>query len=555
MSDLNDSVIICETLSDSNKQTESHQLNRERGKKKHKKRTFYESPLRQIQLSKRWQQKEKKQKQLNFTVTNRQSNDNQNELFSNDEIDSLCQDGIIVISDNECEWSNISKDKHICKDRGRTKKRFLEKLDNNNSNLPLKRKKSHVVTYPNRRRTIFLSDNEDSDIIALEVDDENRVPSDSVNQSTDDVVVVWSSKNTALSGIPIKDGTNVNKGTMRERLVNFGKDAGDISDGEKKYAGIWNQREKKDEAAIVNEIEGNNESVIKEITDEENKAENIVNQDEKNRLFMIDYNPDPKNLHCLITKKKKKKNMNDNNAREAQMNDNDYLLFNKENFNLPICEEKMWVKVTTLKPRWFTSVLSRLLRKSSQLYKKNMQPGTSTTQDMIPKDNQSLNDEMRGSVKLPRKRLREIVIDGSNVAMSHTNGRNFSEKGLEIVIKYFSYRGHRVKVFVPQHVRSIKCPLLEKWYTEGIVVFTPSRCIGGKWITPYDDRYIIEYATMCNGIVISSDQFRDLYKEKPEWRDTIVNRLLAPTFVDNILMFPEDPLGRTGPTLEQFLSY
>lgn len=55
--------------------------------------------------------------------------------------------------------------------------------------------------------------------------------------------------------------------------------------------------------------------------------------------------------------------------------------------------------------------------------------------------------------------------------------------------------------------------------------------------------------------MISSDQYRDLYKEKPEWRNTIMNRLLTPTFVGNIVMFPEDPLGRNGPKLDEFLKH
>lgn len=68
-------------------------------------------------------------------------------------------------------------------------------------------------------------------------------------------------------------------------------------------------------------------------------------------------------------------------------------------------------------------------------------------------------------------------------------------------------------------------------------------------------RFILHYATICGGIVVSSDQFRDLYSEKPEWRDTIENRLLQPTFVGNIVLFPEDPLGRRGPKLDEFLRH
>jgi len=55
--------------------------------------------------------------------------------------------------------------------------------------------------------------------------------------------------------------------------------------------------------------------------------------------------------------------------------------------------------------------------------------------------------------------------------------------------------------------------------------------------------------------VISSDQYRDLYEEKPEWRDTILNRLLMPTFVGDYIMFPEDPLGKFGPNLDTFLRH
>lgn len=71
---------------------------------------------------------------------------------------------------------------------------------------------------------------------------------------------------------------------------------------------------------------------------------------------------------------------------------------------------------------------------------------------------------------------------------SHTNGRAFSEKGILIIVDYFQLRGHVVKVFLPQHVRRKEFQLIEKMYTDGIVVFTPSRNIAGRQITSYDDR-------------------------------------------------------------------
>lgn len=60
---------------------------------------------------------------------------------------------------------------------------------------------------------------------------------------------------------------------------------------------------------------------------------------------------------------------------------------------------------------------------------------------------------------------------------------------------------------------------------------------------------------MSDGIVVSQDQYRDLYEEKPVWRKVIEERLLVPTFVGKCVMFPEDPLGRRGPRLDQFLRH
>uniref|UniRef100_A0AAY4D6X9 Zinc finger CCCH-type containing 12A n=1 Tax=Denticeps clupeoides TaxID=299321 RepID=A0AAY4D6X9_9TELE len=46
--------------------------------------------------------------------------------------------------------------------------------------------------------------------------------------------------------------------------------------------------------------------------------------------------------------------------------------------------------------------------------------------------------------------LKPIVIDGSNVAMSHGNKEVFSCRGIELAVNYFLDRGHKkITVFVP----------------------------------------------------------------------------------------------------------
>lgn len=270
----------------------------------------------------------------------------------------------------------------------------------------------------------------------------------------------------------------------------------------------------------------NNPSIHKPVLSNTNIEECILDNEINTQCYNL--NGDSNNLKCLYSTSKNK------NQDHEKMKENDNnLLHNKYNLNLSHCS-KSNIPVKLQSQENIKRISARLCAKKSNT--PQIQQSSEATEHTAGK-------------------LREIVIDGCNVAMAYTHNTTFSEVGLKLVIDYFLSRGHSVKAFVPQHKRSMHHPLLEKLYKEGIVVFTPSRKIGGKNITPYDDRYILEYATLCKGIVISLDQYRDLYMEKPEWRDTIENRLLAPTFVGNYIMFPDDPLGREGPTLEQFLRH
>lgn len=87
----------------------------------------------------------------------------------------------------------------------------------------------------------------------------------------------------------------------------------------------------------------------------------------------------------------------------------------------------------------------------------------------------------------------------------------------------------------------------------GVLVYTPSRKINGRRIVCYDDRYIVRYADLEGGVIVSNDQYRDLMQENPEWRRVIEQRLLQFTFVNDHFMPPDDPLGKDGPSLDHFL--
>ncbi|KAM5180284.1 putative ribonuclease ZC3H12C [Mantella aurantiaca] len=158
--------------------------------------------------------------------------------------------------------------------------------------------------------------------------------------------------------------------------------------------------------------------------------------------------------------------------------------------------------------------------------------------------------------------LRPIVIDGSNVAMSHGNKEVFSCRGIKLAVSWFLDRGHKnVTVFVPAWRKEQSRPdalitdqeILRKLEKDKILVFTPSRRVQGRRVVCYDDRFIVKLAFESEGIIVSNDNYRDLANEKPEWKKFIDERLLMYSFVNDKFMPPDDPLGRHGPSLDNFL--
>ncbi|XP_061597995.1 endoribonuclease ZC3H12A-like isoform X2 [Cololabis saira] len=158
--------------------------------------------------------------------------------------------------------------------------------------------------------------------------------------------------------------------------------------------------------------------------------------------------------------------------------------------------------------------------------------------------------------------LRAVVIDGSNVAMSHGNKEVFSCLGIQLAVDFFLNRGHTdVTVFVPSWRKEQPRPdvpitdqhILRDLEKKKILVFTPSRRVAGKRVVCNDDCFIVKHAFESDGIMVSNDMYRDLQGEKPKWKRFIEERLLMYSFVNNKFMPPDDPLGRNGPTLENFL--
>lgn len=146
--------------------------------------------------------------------------------------------------------------------------------------------------------------------------------------------------------------------------------------------------------------------------------------------------------------------------------------------------------------------------------------------------------------------------------MSHGNKTTFSCRGLRVCVEWFRQRGHsEITVFVPAWRKEAPrwdTPIADQEVLlelerERVLVFTPSRVCGGKRIVSYDDRYILKEALQCGGVVVSNDNYRDLVSESPGFRRVVEENLLMFSWVNGRFVPPDDPLGRSGPTLDVFL--
>lgn len=155
--------------------------------------------------------------------------------------------------------------------------------------------------------------------------------------------------------------------------------------------------------------------------------------------------------------------------------------------------------------------------------------------------------------------LRHIIIDGSNVAMAHGLHRIFSCRGIAIAVEAFWRRGHReITVFVPQWRQKKDPNITEQHFliqleNLRLLSFTPSREVCGQRISSHDDRFLLHLAEKTGGVIVTNDNLRDFVSQSDAWRRIIQERLLQFTFVEDHFMIPDDPLGKHGPHLDEFL--
>lgn len=187
------------------------------------------------------------------------------------------------------------------------------------------------------------------------------------------------------------------------------------------------------------------------------------------------------------------------------------------------------------------------------------QPGRSSVIIQPSSSARSQSNSAASSEQHSPGELRVIVVDGSNVGMAMGRNEVFRAQALTIVYAHFAKQKHEVVIFLPKSRWNRSAPkdreLLDRLEKKEILFYTPTRKTDTTCWDVYDDRYIVAYAAKQKGIIVTNDNYRDLIAESDEFRDQIQNRLLPFTWVKEQFLPPDDPLGKNGPRLAQFLRH
>uniref|UniRef100_A0A0P6JDZ7 Protein NYNRIN n=2 Tax=Heterocephalus glaber TaxID=10181 RepID=A0A0P6JDZ7_HETGA len=186
-------------------------------------------------------------------------------------------------------------------------------------------------------------------------------------------------------------------------------------------------------------------------------------------------------------------------------------------------------------------------------------PQVNSTVTSFQRYHEALNTpfELNLSGEPGNQELRRVVIDGSSVAMVHGLQHFFSCRGIAMAVQYFWNRGHReVTVFVPtwqlkKNRRVRESHFLTKLHSLKMLSITPSQLENGKKIATYDYRFMVKLAEETDGVIVTNEQIHTLMNNSKKLM--VKDRLLPFTFAGNLFMVPDDPLGRDGPTLDEFL--
>ena len=172
--------------------------------------------------------------------------------------------------------------------------------------------------------------------------------------------------------------------------------------------------------------------------------------------------------------------------------------------------------------------------------------------------------------KRKENRKRTVYLDGQNIAFE-TNEYNkpkvFKAERIRTMASYFVEKHHEVVLMIPQS-RKWKLEKAGKWNEVAILadmemdphikfMYTPSFQREDRSWDCYDDSFILKASTIEEGIVVSNDKFNDIYRKTTDeqMKKQIKDRSLPFMFYKGKLLLPDDPCGKDGPSLKDFLCF
>lgn len=162
----------------------------------------------------------------------------------------------------------------------------------------------------------------------------------------------------------------------------------------------------------------------------------------------------------------------------------------------------------------------------------------------------SYNLMMKTNIKKNYKNF--IIIDGNDIAYEHSKLHNiFSVEGLEICLKYFEKLDYynNIKAIVPQHCfqygKSTNRWKLRQLHINGKIILSPSKNLPTKCCSSCDDIFIMYLAIAYNGLIITNDNYENLFKNYPELRKFIRKRLIRYQWNNNKFLINEENLKKS----------
>ena len=148
------------------------------------------------------------------------------------------------------------------------------------------------------------------------------------------------------------------------------------------------------------------------------------------------------------------------------------------------------------------------------------------------------------------------------MGFAFANHERFNAEGIRVAFECFKCLGYSddniIIIFkhIPEHYKNgHDQAIIDFYHKKGLLYYCPSRYAGDVLIKSNDDLFILKTATEMEGVVLSSDRFREYWDLYPEYQPVLMNRLIQPTFIRDQLILPLDPLGELGPELDDVLRF